>query len=245
MKLTITDDRAVDSLVWYSMNHRAAIADWAAKQFAAATSDADRISLAIEVFEKFIASVEDLEMLYFALRDRVSNVSVSFLSQYATVFIREEGKTGPQRAQSAAEILRQLGGMDHEQFQAALGLPTAGEYHGIFKQGQGSLSDAEAEYGRVLEAHRLAMMQAVQNRATPELMGAYNKIKHGFVVMRPPNQSGAFMVREVTSASPTSSTIDGTEYAPTADRLAQLVDNTKRVAQLAREILTLQSRRLP
>jgi hypothetical protein len=244
MKMEITDDQAIDSFIWFSMNHRAAIADWAAKQFDVVESQGDKLSLAIEVFEKFIASVEDLEMLYFALRETAQNPAESFLSLYAKVFVKEEGKTGKQMADSAGEILRQISYMGIDQFRQSLGLPTENEYHKVFRQGRGTLGEASAEYRKLTQHHLEGIRQSVQNRSTPELMQTYNKIKHGFVVIVLPDGQAAFMVREVEPIDGRTSLMDGSPYAPTTESLGALVSNIKTVAQLTRELLMLHFRRL-
>src|SRR5205809_180981 len=143
MKLRITDDQALDSFIAYSMNHRAAIAGWAAKAFDTAEAG-DKASFAVEVFEKFVAAVEDLEMLYFALKARVADPNTSFLFHYADVFVKElRSGTG---TVSAAEIRKQVQSMDAEAFRVALGLPTAEEFLTIFRDGRGTLAEATTLY---------------------------------------------------------------------------------------------------
>src|SRR5437867_2737309 len=108
MKVEIRDAEALASLIWYSMNHRAAIANWALRQLQATANPTDRDSLAVEIFEKFIAAVEDLEMLYFALQRKLATPQASFLRLYSKVTIHEEGDPSQPSPESAAEILRQL-----------------------------------------------------------------------------------------------------------------------------------------
>jgi len=114
-------------------------------------------------------------MLFFAVQEKEKSPSTSFFSLYAGQFVKEEGKSGQQREQSAAAILRRLSGMSDEDFRLALKLPTLEEFHQIFKGGQRDLATVGAEYRMYLgELHR-AMTEAVQNRAEPEIMDIYNK----------------------------------------------------------------------
>jgi len=239
MKLRITDDQALDSLIAYSINHRAAIAGWAAREFETARAG-DKASFAVEVFEKFVGAVEDLEMLYFALLARVADQSKSFLSQYERVSVREH-PTG-RGDTSAAEVLRQVQAMDAEAFRVALGLPTADEFHKIIKQGQGTLTEAATEYIMYLSNLKTTIETAVMNRSKPEIMGVYNKIKHGFVVMNHA-KDGLFMVGDVVSENVSESTIEGKPFAPTTDSLMAIVTSMQVLARTCRELLMLHFRR--
>lgn len=125
-KLYVRDADAIESLVMFGINHRAAVADQCFKRFRQVTTAGDRLSLAIECFVCLIANVEDIEKAYFALRQKAVGAKRSFFELYTNTDVREPHPKEPMGANehSARMIRKQLGGMSLEAFRATLGLPT-------------------------------------------------------------------------------------------------------------------------
>src|SRR5206468_8796636 len=86
-RLRVKDDQALAALVQFGIYHHAAIADHLLKRFEDAKQPGDRLSIGAEAFFCMIAAVEDLEMLYFAMKEKVVNPKPSFFAEYAGMFI--------------------------------------------------------------------------------------------------------------------------------------------------------------
>ena len=238
MQVSITDTLAAESLVRYSVNHRAAIAHWALEKFKATTNPVEQASFAVEVFEKLVASVEDLEMLLYALRSFTADSSTAFLARYEGVNVREGKIRSGANETSALTLLVELKALDDEHLRSALGLPTAAEIHGRAAAGTQTLEEATAEYTTYLAAVRNVIEKALANRTEAAIMGSYNKIKHGFVVMHNPTD-GLFLVSDVTSTVANESLMECKLFNPTADQLGKMVDTIKVISTTSRDLLRL------
>ena len=80
-KIRIKDDQALQALLQFGIYHRAAIADHLLQRFSAAGRPGDKLSIGAEAFFCMIAAVEDLEMLYFAMRQKVANPKRCFFAE--------------------------------------------------------------------------------------------------------------------------------------------------------------------
>jgi hypothetical protein len=240
----ITDAEALVALLHFGIYHRAAIADHLLKRFLAVENAADRLSIGAEIFSCMIAAVEDLEMLYFAMRGKVTNPSRSFFSEFAGTFVREVVERRKQKPtdKSARNMRRQLRTMSLTRFQAELGLPTFAEWLPLDRAPKGSTRRQQrAHYFQELREIKKRLWQAVQNRALTRIMSAYNKVKHGFVVL-PAGGNTIYLVEKVKSIGKATSSVQVMPFRVTEASARQLVENTRRMALTVRQLLFLYTR---
>src|SRR5258705_3655013 len=124
-KLRVEDSAAIQSLLEFGLNHRAAVADQCLKLFREVQTDGDRLSLAAECFVCMIANVEDLEKAYFALKRKVAGDKGSFFQLYTNTGVCEPQPKDPITAKerSARVMLRELRDTNLTEFRESLGLP--------------------------------------------------------------------------------------------------------------------------
>jgi hypothetical protein len=243
-KIRIKDDQALQALVQFGIYHRAAIADHLLKRFGAATQPGDKLSIGAEVFFCMIAAVEDLEMLYFAMREKVANPKRSLFAQFAGTFIKEPAERKRQKPtdKSARNMRRQLREMSLSRFQRELGLPTFEEWLKLDRAPAGATRrQKRVRYFRELREIKRRLWQAVRNRSLSRLMSAYNKVKHGFVVL-PEGNDTILLVEKVSSVGKRTSSAQVMPFKVTEQSVKTLVENTKRLALTIRQLLFLYAR---
>ena len=147
-RLRVKDDQALSALLQFGIYHRAAIADHLLKRFEDAKQPGDRLSIGAEAFFCMIAAVEDLEMLYFAMKEKVVNPKRSFFAEYAGMFIREPAEKKKQKPtdKSARNMRRQLRTTSLGAFQRGLGLPTFEEWLKLDRAPVGSTRQQRSHY---------------------------------------------------------------------------------------------------
>jgi hypothetical protein len=243
-RLRVKDDQALAALLQFGIYHRAAIADHLLKRFKDAKQLGDRLSIGAEAFFCMIAAVEDLEMLYFAMREKVANQKHSFLALYAGIFIKEPAEKKKQKPtdKSARNMRRQLRTMSLGAFQRELGLPRFEEWLALDRAPAGSTRQKQrSHYFRELLAIKTQLWQAVRNRALSRIMSAYNKVKHGFVVL-PDGTETILLVEKAESVGKRTSSVQVMPFKITETSVQTLVDNTKQLALTVRQLLLLYTR---
>ncbi len=243
-KIRVKDDQALTALLQFGIYHRAAIADHLLKRFTEATQPGDRLSIGAEAFFCMIAAVEDLEMLYFAMREKALNPKRAFFAEFAGTFIKEPAERKKQKPtdKSARNMRRQLRTMSLGTFQRELGLPTFEEWLKLDRAPVGSTRRQQrAHYFKELRAIKRRLWQAVRNRALSRIMSAYNKVKHGFVVL-PDGTETILLVEKAKSVGKRTSSVQVMPFKVTDSSVKTFVDNTKQLAMTVRQLLFLYAR---
>jgi hypothetical protein len=180
LRFSTEDNQAIADLIVFSCGHRAAVADRCVKWYLDAKSDADRLTAIVESFENFLAAVEQLEMLLYALFQQVKSPTQPFLFLYSRVSVKEAyNPRAPQKgSESAGQLLRLLHRAGWNEFRQMFGLPS---WQGITARtvGQPAQLRSEREYRSHLVGLRDRIRQALRNRRESRLSRGYNKVKHG------------------------------------------------------------------
>jgi len=243
-RLRVSDDQVLTALLQFGVNHRAAIADHLLKRFKGAEQAPDRLSIGAEVFFCMIAAIEDLEMLYFAMREKVATPKRSLFSVYAGTFIREPAEKKKQKPtdKSARNMRRQLRTMSLGAFQKELGLPPFEEWLELNLTATGSTRQQQrSRYFGELRGIKKRLWQAVRNRALSRVMSAYNKVKHGFVVL-PDGTGTILLVEKAKSIGKRTSSVQVMPFKVTDASVEKFVDNTKNITLTVRHLLLLYTR---
>jgi len=241
-KLRVKDSDAIQSLVAFGINHRAAIADQCFKRFQQTQSSADRISLAIECFVCMMANIEDLEKAYFALRRKAAGNRGSFFELFTHTSVCEPQPKAKFIAneRSARMARRQLQAMGLGVFRVTLGLPTFEEWR-MLGRAPARLRPRELRnmYHAELCGLKKRMRQAMKNRATKRLMNVYNKCKHGFVVLHGENPPTAWLIERAYGRQRTTCWVQCFPFVVNEAATRSFFENTRTVAMTMRTLLTL------
>ncbi|MEK6813438.1 MAG: hypothetical protein AABY65_01740 [Nitrospirota bacterium] len=242
----VKDADAIQSLLRFGIPHRAAIADHALRRFKATSSPVDRLSLAVEVFSCFMGSIEDLEMLYFALKEKTANPGEAFFAAYVNTEIREVFKRSKRKPtdKSARNMIRELKEASIERFRATLGLPDFEEWSRLWGSQKRPRREERMRYYKELRSLKKRILQAAQNRSVSRLMASYNKTKHGFAVLDEDGTNNVFLVERAKSLGRRTSSIQAIPFSVADSSVEQLVENTKNVALTSRLLLQLYARKL-
>lgn len=237
----VKDEDALQSLLRFGIPHRAAIADHALRRFKAISSPNDRLSLAVEAFSCFMGTIEDLEMIYYALKEKTSNPKRPIFATYVNTEIREVFKRSNRKPtdKSAANMARELRAASLKRFQSILGLPDFQQWSRVWGSGRKSLRQERRMYSQQLRSLKKQMLQAARNRSSRRLMAAYNKTKHGFVVLDEPGKGIVFLIEKARNLSRRTSWVQAMPFAVTERSVEQLTENTKNTALTSRQLLQL------
>jgi len=244
-KLRVKDSNAIQSLLEFGLNHRAAVADQCLKRFRQVETAGDRISLAAECFVCMIANVEDLEKAYFALKRKAAGERGSFFQLYTNTGVSEPQPKDPIAAKerSARVMLRELRETNLNTFRSSLGLPVFEEWKRLGRSPAGmTRRDLRKRFNDEARGLRKRMIQAVTNRATKRLMNMYNKSKHGFVALHVRSPLTLLMVEKAYGTRRHVCWVQCMPFEIKEASVAQLVDNTKTLALTMRTLLTLWAR---
>jgi hypothetical protein len=243
-KIRIKDYEGLQALLQFGIYHRAAIADHLLHRYSTAGRPGDKLSIGAEAFFCMIAAVEDLEMLYFAMREKAANPKRSFFAEFAGTFIKEPAERKKQKPtdKSARNMRRQLRMLSPTCFQRELGLPTFDEWLTLDRAPAASTPRKKrAQYFRELREIKRRLWQAVRNRSLSRTMSAYNKVKHGFVVL-PEGADTILLVEKAISVGKNTSSVQVMPFKVTEQSVKMFVDNTKRLALTVRQLLFLYTR---
>ena len=248
MKMKVPERDAIESLIAFGARHRMAMCWWNLKQFRETPAIPDRHAFTIEIFAHYMAQLEALEMVYFALRDRARQPHRSFLEYFLDVHIHEHfGDDEASLGQYCGRrILAELEGMTVERFERELGMPSYDEL-------------ASARCGEAIEGKRTAkteheqnvltlvqwMRQAIENKKHEPMHRAYMKVKHGFIVLGHPQSKNVYVLQD---AEPLDSTNCVAEVLPLnndEDFLSMLADETHVIGGMVINLLRLYLRRSP
>lgn len=244
-KLYVKDTDAIQSLLAFGINHRASVADQCVKRFQQITTPGDRLSLAIECFVCMMASIEDLEKAYYALRRKTAGTKGSFFRLFTTTSVSEPAPSAKYAAdeRSARLARKQISAMSRKRFQESLGLPTFEEWESLDRAPAGSTrAQRRQHYNREIDWLRKHMLQAFKNRANKRLMNVYNKAKHGFVALHGGNPPTAFLVERAYGKGQRACWVQCLPFEGTELAAKTFFSNTKEVALALRMLLTLYGR---
>lgn len=244
-KLRVHDSDAIQSMLAFGIDHRAAIADQCTKRVADLRNGSDKLSLVIECFQCMIASVEDLEKAYFALREKASGAKGSFFELYTNTSIGEPQSRAryTPREKSARLARKQIKAIGVEKFRASLGLPAFEEWLTLDRAPIGaSRGQKRRHYNKELTWLRSHMLQAFKNRANKRLMNVYNKSKHGFITLHVGNPPTALLVEKAYGKGRKTCWVQCLPFQGTEAAAKQFFSNTKEVALTMRALLTLYGR---
>jgi hypothetical protein len=192
-----------------------------------------------------IQNIEDLEMAYFALREKAAGSKKSFFELYACMQIVERDPTKPvkQDERSARVMINQLRNITLTQLRSDLGLPEFDEWKGLGRAPKGlEAMELRRRYNAEMKGLRIRLRQAASNRAKRRLMRAFNKSKHGFVVLHKETPSTVLLVEKAYGSRGPACWAQCMPFQPNEMSVQKLVENTKTVALTMRALLTLYGR---
>lgn len=240
MRFVAEDDRSIADLILFSCGHRAAVADQCVKWYVDAKTDNDRLTAAVESFENFLAAIEQLEMVLYALVEHVRSPTQPFLYLYANMFVKEQYSAqaplkGPASAGRLLHLLHRTG---WNKFRQMFGLPSWKEITARAVDHPTRLR-SQREYQSHLVGLRHRIRQALRNRRKVRLSRGYNKVKHGGVVLRTADPLCGLVVQSIRRRSATSSLVQAIPFRAQLSSVRQLAENTKHIARLMQEVLQL------
>jgi hypothetical protein len=209
--------------------------DW----FRVSKSEADRLSAAVEAFENFICAIEQLQMILHTLNMMTRNPGAPFFLLYFEMNAKEgrDPKSTQWRSTSAGALLQSLHRTGWQEFQQHFGLPSFGDIHSRHKELQ-EIS-TERQYRAYLLQLRDRIRQALRNRRTPRIIHAYNKVKHGAVILRVTGTESVLMVHALRRRSASSCRATALPYKATLSTVQKFSTLTQTVSDLASELLLL------
>lgn len=240
MRGIIDDREAIENLLLFCCSHRAAIATRCVDWFRTAKSEADRLSAAVEAFENFIGAAEQLQMTLLSLNMMTKRTGDSFFFLYGRMNIKEgrDEKSGSWKPLSAGLLLRTLHRIGWRGFQQYFGLPSYADLRSRFAELPNAIR-SERQYRAYLRGLRDGIREALRNRRTPRVTRAYNKVKHGSVVLRVTGTEQVLMVHALSRRSDSSCRVVALPYQATLPTVKMFANNTQRISKLALELLTL------
>lgn len=251
--MEVADEQAIQSMIAFGARYRTVISWWLMENFRSVGvtpgfdhARPDRNALAIEVFAQYMAQLETLEMVYFALRKKTADPDRSFVECFLGIRIHEffgKGEPGPY---CGWQMLKELKGMTVERFERELGMPKFEELKTsrcgeAFRDVRASRENHEANILGIIDW----MIGAVENKEHQHMHLAYMKIKHGFGVLGSPHSDDVYLMQ---SAEPVDGATCIAEVLPlnnTEEFLKILEDDTLKIAGLVIELLQLYLRRSP
>ena len=186
----ISDKEFIESYLKFNLSARPSIAWFCIKAFPTAKAY-DKKALALEVLSQYTAYLEDLAMIYHAMKEKQKQPEKSFLDHFQRINIREKSKFDTEVIISELEDLENS---DIDSIKSNLGLPdlkkmaiseeikkTIIEYGDIEKANEQYNLDTRVILGK--------FKQILQNRVRDKngnelpLVKMNNKIKHGYLVI--------------------------------------------------------------
>lgn len=253
--MTIPDEQMILSLMGSSAHQRRAIAWWLFNNYnwVGVTpgfdhAHPDKNALSIEILSQYMAQLEMLEMVYFALREKALNPTKSFTECYLNIHIKEftPGRQTVAPKHSAARLLTQLEGMTVARFQAELGLPTLADLQTADCGAPiHSTEGGQPEYEEHIRTLIQWMRQAIENKANRALHEAYMKSKHGFGVLTSPHYSEIHFILSTEPRDGSLCVAEVVQFDNSKEALQTLVDDAKLIGEISRALLKLYLRRSP
>lgn len=254
-RIEVYDEWMVQRLMDSSAHQRIAVSWWLFENFKNVGvtpgfehAYPDKNALSIEILTQYMTQLETLEMTYFALREKVLNPTTSFTECYMGIHIKEFSPAKQKKPSpwSGHTMLDQLKGMTVERFQTELGMPTFGELNAAqcgkpIHKSEGAQAEFEAEILRLVDW----MYAAVENKVNRPLHEAFMKSKHGMVVLAFPEFPFIHFIEKATPVGPDTCIVDAFEFDNKPDILKDLVDDTRLVGGIIRDLLKLYLRRSP
>lgn len=241
MRRIIHDREAIQNLVLFGCAHRAAVATRSLDWFTAAKSEADRLSASVEAFENFMAAIEQLEMVLLSLRTMTRGPATkSFLFTYAATQVREgcDRHTGAWHSNSAGALLQVLHRSSWHSFQQTFGLPSYSQIASRTSPLSPALT-TERGYQTYLRGLRRGIREALRHRRTLRLQRAYNKVKHGAVMLRATGTDRIVMLHALRPRTTSSCHVVGIPYSARLSTVQTFANMTQQVAKLTAELLCL------
>ena len=254
-RIEVVDEWMVQRLLDSSAHQRIAVSWWLFENFKNVGvtpgfdhAYPDKNALSIEILTQYMTQLENLEMAYFALREKVLNSTKSFTECYMGIHIKEFNPEKQRKPSpwSAHTMLEQLKGMTVERFQVELGMPKFEELNAAqcgkpIHRSEGGQAEFEAEILRLVDW----MYAAVENKVNRPLHEAFMKSKHGMAVLAFPEFPFIHFIERVTPVGPETCMVDAFAFDNKPETLRVLVDDTRLVGGIMRDLLKLYIRRSP
>lgn len=256
MKMRIPDDQMIESLMGSGAHQRLAVAWWLLQNHDAVDETPgfphaypDKNALSVEILAQYMCQLEMLEMVYFALREKVRTPARSFTECYLGVHIKEHNTERPNTAMPtfcAARMLEQLDGMTVARFHQELGLPRIAELlTADCGAPMAAMDGSEAEFEEHITTLIQWMRQAIENKANRSLHEAYMKTKHGFAVLTSPHYPEIHFILGTEQGQTDQCVAEVFRFDNSPETLRGLVDDTKLIGEISRALLKLYLRRSP
>jgi hypothetical protein len=253
--MRISDEAMILSLMGSSAHQRRAIAWWLFNNFnwVGVTPGfdhayPDKNALSIEILTQYMAQLEMLEMVYFALRERAADPTRSFTECYLGIHVKEfnpERQAKPPK-HSASTMLQELEGMTVERFLRELGLPTLDEMKTAdCGEAMDRVDGGQPEFNEHISTLIQWTRQAIENKANRGLHEAYMKSKHGFGVLTSPHYPEIHFIVSTKPLTESSCVADVFQFDNGKDTLQRIVDDTKLIGEIIRALFKLYLGRSP